>query len=342
MEGWIDDLSRTLATTRSRRTMLRVLGGGLAAALAAAVGRPPRDVAAVAATTPMGSSGSFAALAAAPLPTSEFTSSYQGWSASTNTCGQSYGILGQEPTQDGRFPLYIYVAGTFQDYSGSEGRLAVQEMASRGFVAASVGYSNGWRYHSCAYYSSKSDCIFRGSRAKSALATLCGRAKADCSKGVVLQGLSQGAMLATLARNFEPRIRAVYSQSQFNRTSGISFANCINNGRRTLPADRIRIVNGESDTTPLGSRDPNEMRRELQAISGASCAATDYVCLRPNGSGWYMVRDAEAQDGVADHCYHHVNGCSLAPTLDAGYAPPAATPWSLTANLDWLKQFTTA
>lgn len=71
-----------------------------------------------------------------------------------------------------------------------------------------------------------------------------------------------------------------------------------------------------------------------------SCGAETFACLRPDGSGWLIVRNSEVQDGAADHCYMQHRGCSWRSNFDPGWLPPSTLPWSLGTNLDWLKDHT--
>lgn len=89
---------------------------------------------------------------------------------------------------------------------------------------------------------------------------------------------------------------------------------------------------GRSDVTDLTA---------LNKLTGLNCSASP--CLRPDGSGYYVVEHSEVADGVADHCWWQSvntwvpsNSCSWSPTFDPGFTQPGGTSWSLPANLDWL------
>jgi hypothetical protein len=273
---------------------------------------------------------------------------YWGWNAFTNQCHNLYGIYGKEPAAGGQYPVFMYFVGgawpVQGSYYGPDAEIMVQEMARRGFVAVSVEYDNA-SWPTCGNLSEKSKCIFNNTVGSSAIRSVCSRSKADCGKGIVLAGLSQGAQVATLGKNFDDRVQAVYSISGGTTEGDPVFSNgaCLNAGNRALPGDRLRAISGESDTVLTGFltglRDPGDVRRSLQQLTGVDCSSTDSSCFRDNKSGWYMVRDTEVEDRVADHCYFGKQaGCNFL-TPDVGWMPPATHQWSLSTNLDWLKQF---
>jgi len=271
---------------------------------------------------------------------------YWGWNAVSNQ-NKLYGIYGKEPAADGQYPVFVYLGGGLWPvqglYYGGDGQLMVQEMASRGFVAVSVEYDNA-SGPTCSNLPEKSKRIFNNNDGSSAIRSVCSRSKADCRKGIVLAGLSQGAQVATLGKNFDDRIQAVYSIAGATTADPtLTVAPCLNEGNRALSGTRLRAVSGESDTVLTGFwtglRDPGGVRRSLQEFTGANCTSTDSSCFRSNNSGWYMVRDSEVEDRVADHCYFNAEGGCISFRYDVGFMPPAAHQWSLGTNLDWLKQF---
>lgn len=275
-------------------------------------------------------SGSAAALA----QVTSFTTTYKG--GTTSSCSSTYNVKGAEPTAAGKYPVYIHAGGTGEPYDSGIALAAVNQMAARGFVAATVAYSNGL-FGSCSAIGTKTKCIFNPSNANSAVAKLCARAKADCSKGIVTGGLSQGSIVSVLSRNYDSRIVASMGQGTGTNYSIYNLSSCMKNGGHTQPADRIRLINGEGDTF-VGPTASN-VRTSNQTVTGLSCGSSAYSCFRPNGSGWYIVRDAEVNDGVADHCFMLQGGCSATLTIDTGYRDGAAA-WQLAATLDWLKTYT--
>ena len=257
-----------------------------------------------------------------------FTARYSGSFGDTGWCIADLGIHGYAPTSPGKHPVFIYTVGTFGQYDATEADTIVREMARRGFIAASIEYPNGLGW-SCDQLRNKASCAYSPWIGASAVSRLCGRVDADCWKGIVVGGMSQGSMMALLAKNYDWRVNGAWLMGATD-AFGL-FGACVDNGFRLLSGDHVRAINGERDVFANQST--------LQVITGNFCAAGEQSCLRPNGSGWYTVRDSQVQDGEADHCYYTTGGCTNEPTLDTGWAPPASTPWSLDTNLDWLAQF---
>ena len=144
-------------------------------------------------------------------------------------------------------------------------------MAKRGFVAAAVDYNTLATLTNmiCAQVKNKATCVYNPSKANSAVNKLCARARADCSKGIVVAGLSQGSFMAMIAKDYDARVRAAYVLGAGNDQSTQYFNNmsaCLDAGLRKLPGDRLRAVNGESDANWP------PMQKQLEAITGKSCA----------------------------------------------------------------------
>lgn len=277
-----------------------------------------------------------AALLALSLParaaTADFTSTYKGGSSSCNT---TYQIKGKEPADSSRHPVFIYMVGTSDTYDNAQAMAAVQGMADRGYVAATIQYANSAMGY-CNTLNTRSKCIFDQASAQSAVAALCSRDQADCSKGIVVGGFSQGALLGILSKNHDSRVEAVYASGAHKNYIIYNVNACVGNGNRTLPQTRLRVINGENDIYGGGSQ--STVRASSVAVSGYTCTGT--TCLQPDGSGWRMVLKSEVQDGSADHCYFRAKGClSNQNNLDTGWQT-GSTAWTLNANLDWLTQFT--
>jgi hypothetical protein len=244
-------------------------------------------------------------------------------------------INGAEPSDTGTFPVFIYLTGTSMPFNGPDAQPFVQDMAARGFVAATVQYDSG-SYPQCSLMTKKASCIFNGSSATSAISLLCSRARADCSKGVVVSGFSQGANLAALAKNYDARVRAGYFIGHGDKASGvIDVSSCADNAKTTLLPSQMRSINGENDEY-FGSN-ANGVRQQLQRVVGVSCSGS-WNCLQGDGSGWQMVRSSELSDRTANHCYYFQNG-NRACTSNNGFDPTWRTgtsSWSLAPSLDWL------
>lgn len=264
------------------------------------------------------------------------TITYRGWNAWTHTCTSSQQAIVHEPALPGTYPVFVYAIGTGAAVTTAEGDLIAREMADRGFVAAVVSYNTlaGW---GCEDMDAKADCTFSGEHPQSAVSTLCARGKADCSRGIVVGGLSQGAALAILGANHEPRIRAAWLMGFGGGAAGTA-TSCYVDAATALPGSRVRVVDGIGETSPLAN---------LNAALGTICGPFATSCLRANGSGWIKVRHVEVEDRDADHCYFvgkkpngQKGGCTRnIERFDSGWAPPADAPWSLATNLDWLASF---
>ncbi len=269
--------------------------------------------------------------------TTSFTATYTGQGSGATTCNANFSITGQEPSASGTFPVFVYMVGTSETFNNNgAAAAAVSGMAKRGFVAASVQYDSG-QFGSCSQISGKAKCIFNPSSSASAISQLCARAKADCSKGVLVGGFSQGAVMATLAKNFDARVQAAWGMGDGVVYSTFNLNACMANGSRNLPSDHLRAVDGQADqfTGPQES----QVRSQLQTLTGFNCGTSATSCLQSNGSGWIIVLNGQVQSGNADHCYMRSNGCfSRETTNDPGWLN-GTDPWELNANLNWLAGF---
>jgi hypothetical protein len=274
----------------------------------------------------------FAALAAALLGSAtaqaaDFTSSY---SAGLST----YSIKGTEPST-GKHPVFIYTVGTTESHDNAQAMGAVAEMAAKGFVAAAVQYDSS-AFGTCSQILSKARYIYNSGSTSSAISKLCARASADCSKGVVVAGFSQGSIIAVNAKNYDSRVRAAYGMGSHTSYTAYVMNSCMTPGNYTISKDNVRIVNGQSDSFPVGS-----VRSSSESVAGRSCGTFAYECLASNGSGWIMVRDSAVGDGSADHCYQRVGGCLGLQSVTDSTWRNGSTNWGLKANLTWLNGFVT-
>lgn len=271
------------------------------------------------------------------VATTGFTATYTG-QGNGSTCNTTFSITGQEPSTTGTFPVFLYAIGTGETSTNASATAAVAGMASRGYVAATIAYNSG-TFSGCSTIAGKARCMFNPASSTSAISTLCARAKADCSKGVVVAGFSQGAVISTLAKNFDPRVQAAWGIGDGVTYSIFNLSSCMANGNRTLASDHLRVVDGEKDQF-IGPTAAN-VRSQMLTLTGLSCGSTAFNCLQSNGSGWYIVQNAQVGDGSADHCHMRRTGdCSGSQSsLDQGWQT-GADPWELNANLDWLTGFT--
>ncbi|GAA0753911.1 hypothetical protein LRH25_27030 [Ideonella azotifigens] len=257
----------------------------------------------------------------------------------TYTNGASYNIAGKEPTASGKYPVYVHIGGTGESYNSAWASAAVNAAAAKGFVAATVQYDNA-TFGNCSIIGGRAKGIFDANSVNSAIAKLCSRAKADCSKGVVTGGLSQGSIISVLSRNYDSRVRASFGQGTGSTyTAAYNLSSCIADGNHTQPGDRLRIINGERDMFVGGTE--AIARSQAQLVTGLTCSGQQ-SCFRQNGSGWYIVKDYEVLDLYADHCFMGYGGlygtqCS-GLLVDSGYQNGSAA-WQLNATLNWLKTF---
>lgn len=283
---------------------------------------------------------------AALAATTSFSMTYSGAGTSGGSCGFSYTISGVEPATSGaKYPVFIYMVGTAETYNNASAMAAVNSMANKGYVAATVEYADP-QFGNCSVLGAKASCIFNPNSSASAITQLCSRANADCSKGVVVGGFSQGSILAILAKNYDSRVQAAYAIGVGNKYAGYDLSSCVSNGNRTLPSDRLRAVDGEKDNYAGGDGvTPGTqagVQASLQNVTGNTCAPGSYSCLSANNSGWLIVKNAQVADGSADHCYMRASGdCAGSQSrLDAGWQSGTVN-WQLESNLQWLTNFTT-
>jgi hypothetical protein len=268
----------------------------------------------------------------------KFTMTYKG--GSTPACNTTKNISGAEPSAPGKYPVYVHIGGTVESYSSNWSKAAVNNAASKGFVAASIQYDNS-SFGSCSTINQRAQCMFNPNNVNSAIAMLCSRAKADCSKGIVTGGLSQGSIISVLSRNFDSRIRASMGQGTgATYTAAYNLASCMADGKHEQPGSRLRIINGEKDMFVGGTQAKAAASAEL--VTGVSCEPGSQSCLQPNGSGWYVVKNNQVLDGLADHCFMGFGGVNSVQCsglqVDANYLN-GNEPWALNPTIDWLKAF---
>jgi hypothetical protein len=261
----------------------------------------------------------------------DFTSSY--------TAGlTSYAIKGSEPNTTTKHPVFIYTVGTTEDYDNAQAMGAVAEMVAKGFVAAAVKYDSSL-FGTCSQILAKAKYIYNSGSTSSAVSKLCSRARADCSKCIVVAGFSQGSVIAINARNFDSRVRAAYGMGSHTLYTTYVMNSCMTPGNYTIAKDKVRIVNGQSDIFPGGTA--TVVRSSSESVAGVSCGLLAYECLSANGSGWIMIRDSAVGDGSADHCYQRVGGCLGLQSVTDSTWRSGSTNWGLKANLTWLAGFAT-
>jgi hypothetical protein len=254
--------------------------------------------------------------------------SYMGSASGSSGCTTSSPTLGFEPADDtgGKHPLFLYFVGTTFSASDTSARYdsvaaktVTEAMARRGFVSLSVQYDN-----TLSLSPDKVTCLYASSNAQSVLAVGCKLPLADCNLGIATWGHSQGALMAHIASQFEQRVRAVW-------TTGYS------GGSYPLSNDRLRVVNGEADTMNGGW----DTIKKAAGYGANECPNNGgSECLRPDGSGFVIVRRADCATSSADHCWFDRRSCGdSAITLEPNWTDKASTKaFALESNADWVAQ----
>jgi hypothetical protein len=269
--------------------------------------------------------------------TTSFTATYTGQGEGATTCNTSFSIDGQAPSASGSYPVFLYMVGTTETFNNASATAAVQGMANLGYVAATIQYDSG-EFGNCSQISGKSSCIFNASSSTSAISAVCSQPNADCSKGILVGGFSQGAVIATLAANFNSNVQAAWGMGDgVMYTAFFNLSSCMANGNRTLPSSRLRAVNGQADEFTGDTQ--AKQQTNMQSLTGFDCASGSFVCLQSNGSGWIIVQNDQTEADDADHCYMRDGGCTASQnSLDTGWENGTEN-WELSANLQWLTQF---
>lgn len=264
-----------------------------------------------------------------PLPTVEFETSYSSFS-------DAFAITGVEPAVSGAYPLFIYVVGTNGQYDAEHAQVWLDFMAPRGFVAATVDYTNGL-FTGCGTLQSRAAAIFED-LPDTAAGVLCARPNTDCSKGIVVAGHSQGSLIALLANDHNSEVRGAVPTGSGYRLLGArpNFENCIVT-ERVLPNEAIRVVTGASDPVWGNSETKAE---QLDAMTGMSCGFDDACVDEEDGHGWFLVPDSEVADGDADHCFFSDATSSdgedsCQQPIDPAWLMPS-TRWGLPAAAEFL------
>ena len=264
---------------------------------------------------------------------------------SGSACNTPREMLVFEPsdaTSGETFPVLTFTIGLNGDHAAVDAVTVAREAARRGFVAATLDYAND--QVSCAAVDQRAHCAFNASLNSSAIALLCERPLADCSRGVATAGHSLGGALAVRAKNFDPRVRATFTIGTAN---GNNSAACMNPGPadggttdRALRNHEWRLYAGETEFAENNATTRN-------TVTGQDCTggAGTVDCLRADGSGWYQVANTEVADNVADHCYQLTgNGVfffvPVVQSCEASAIDPTflggREPWSLGPAIDFL------
>lgn len=236
-------------------------------------------------------------------------------------CSRSLNADVWEPAAAGKYPVAIVTVGTFGSITAPAYQELAKEFGRQGFVAIVADY-NTWEDLTKPIpmdrVKAKANCMYNPSRPESVMTKVCARAKADCTKGIVTSGHSQGGAMALLGYDYDSRIDAAHVWGT-------------GNGPFPMPKSKVRVIAGERDT---GGKTP----ADLNAMTGLNCDDQWECFIGPDGSGWRRVQNGEVTDGDADHCFTTNDGCG--GPIDVK-AMDASKNWSYPANVTWLKKFVT-
>ena len=249
-------------------------------------------------------------------------------------------ISGFEPVDEGTFPVFVWVEGTGVHYWNYNGVVFSEEMAKRGFVAVSVAYDNVQYTIDCNQLDQKTKGVFDSRDDGSALHAVCEREKADCDKGIVVAGWSQGAHLAVRAKDFNPLVKAVLPFGNgISAYPGHDLTACLGIANTAIEGSKIRSLVGAADEffgcnpDGTGCQRPG-IREQQEETTGHQCEEDAFSCINDDGSGWYIVQNHETTWGADNHGFwlSFATG-DFDPAFLAGDAW-----WSLNSSLDWLAQ----
>eukprot|EP00986_Skeletonema_menzelii_P015218 scaffold11304_cov135-Skeletonema_menzelii.AAC.4 len=222
------------------------------------------------------------------------------------------------------------------------------EMAKRGYIAVTVDYDDlAIKYtDGCNSFHQKSQKIFDASVTGSVLHQLCYEndfghrdyIPVDCQLGVVVNGWSQGAHVASLAGNYAP---SLVTAGNSNWACGLSWStcmwcvhtdvSCMNSNYISLPKEKRRNISGDRDTffgaceNWGGANNRENVIQQLQAVSGYSCSSSRNNCFRQNlnKAGYFVIPD---------------KGHNFMDVSPASQFMNPETVWGLPSNLDWLAE----
>jgi hypothetical protein len=285
----------------------------------------------------VGQPGERTAVDQSPLvATQSFTMTYSGHGGGSG-CTSTSNIKGYEPTTAGQYPVFVFLTGTTMPFDGTVDENLIQYMGGQGFVAATVQYDSGSYPSSCSTAQSKASCIYNTSSSTSAISKICSRANADCThKGIYVSGFSQGANLSSMAANYGANMRAAYLIGNGDVAGGFyNLSGCLDKSHLAFTSSQLREVDGQSDQFFGGNQ--SGVQKQLQNVTGVSCASGTYDCTQPDGSGWYIVANSQVSDGTADHCYYSGANytCSSFSGIDSGWNTGSVS-WEKIQDLAWL------
>jgi len=274
------------------------------------------------------------------------------------------------PEGKGRHPVFLYIVGTMGTYNAPAHMDIVKYMAGKGFVAATIEYSNkdmcldvcqdgGKCKHP--WLSTGADVTMMEVCRKmmNAIDAICGLEGADCSKGLATMGHSQGGYISLVLGLVDRRVSAIHPQGigGYNPDPAFTEGNidltCILDASMSLhvPRSKRLYINGEWDKLSNTSATVHD-DKALEPYSGVHCNAdrTPINCIQPDGSGYYIVAPSEYTDEdkaaihpgdkgkhkLATHQYFIRDDpvfpdSELMPSYKHG-----SLPWHMKPTLDWL------
>ncbi len=238
--------------------------------------------------------------------------------------------------------MFVFTAGTGMPYWYGDAQAYATAMAERGFVAVSVNYDNADYTCNCTQLATKTAQVYDVTDPGSAINAVCALPKADCGRGIVVAGFSQGAHLANLAKDYDSRVEAAFLQGNgYTASTVCDLQACLLDGVTALETHRMRSVIGAHDDyfgcSPEGSYPYDGVRAQQEGTTGISCGPSALQCIQGDGSGWYIVETSETAAGYDGHCFHFGYFYCYTP-MDATYLNGTAD-WCLNPSMDWLASF---
>jgi len=160
-------------------------------------------------------------------------------------------------------------------------------------------------------------CLF-DTDATSILAVACALPNVDCDQGIATWGHSQGAYVANRGYGFDPRVRAAW------------LAGYGGDAQSTMPTNRLRVENGENDTTNGQEATVDQVTGSRQPIARTMARAAAFAPTERVGH--------RSRQGLrhldADHCWFDKKSClDSQVTLEQNWIDPNSTkPFALERN----------
>lgn len=269
------------------------------------------------------------------------------------------------PDASGKFPVFMWLAGTFDHYNATVLETFTEYMASKGYIAAIPEYQvfdfcmSPCLDDRCPLSLGKLVGIDTGAvgkigqpekvRAlKKALDVLCALPKADCSLGVAVAGHSQGAFSTVQFSTIDKRVTAISPWSYgYLDLASKELVSCVTaaNVDKFIPKEKRRTVVGALDDLNSGEKELD--MKGPQVFSGYTCnsSTAPINCIQSDGSGYYVIAKSEytAEDkrvtdpeNIAGHPFFDTKDpvadlTKLVPSFKTGNKL-----WHMKPMFDWL------